>query len=202
MVNIEFQEPRSFEGNDATSKAAMFQPLPVRFTVGGADLLGYAYDETDEEEELEHARSSDFRWYPLSILHFARWGIHALRRALRDGRYVYELGRYGNSGNALLFKLDGSNMLIYSTMSDKHVSVPYIELEEAWKQFARQVREFVLLMCPALAADPGWGEWLTGSGEEGKKAEDGSLGTEANTELFPYWHNWFEEYGANFSTEQ
>src|SRR5689334_21247808 len=79
-----------------------FQYLPLRIQIGNVDLLGYV-EETDGEPE-------DFRWGRLPPIDVAAWGLFSLERAHRTGRYVYELGRHGEYGSALLFKVSGDDM--------------------------------------------------------------------------------------------
>lgn len=162
-----------------------FRDHPVRINVGGVDLLGFVEETPDEPP--------DFRWYYLNILDVAKWGLFSIKRARDIGQYVYELGRYGDSGCALLFKISGEDMLIHSTMTERTVSIPYHKLHAAWEAFAERVREYISREHSEAKEQPGWDEWLDGKegthwGVIGSKVE-----RSPRIELFPRWRGWFDE---------
>jgi hypothetical protein len=184
MVRIEFrQEPLETRKPYWTKR--LFSDLPVCISVGGVDLLGYGERRVDEP--------LDCRWYHLSILDVAKWGLFAIKRAREIGQYVYELGRYGDSGCALLFKISGEEILIHSTMTEKTVSIPYHKLHAAWEAFAERVREYISREHPEAKEQPGWDEWLDGKEDTHWGVIGSKVERSPRIELFPHWRGWFDE---------
>jgi hypothetical protein len=167
---------------EGKSRRNPFELIPVRIRIGDADLLGYV-------EETEH-EPPEWRWARLGVLDVAKWGLLSIRRARETGRYVYELGPYGDTGSALLFKTLGDDMLIHSTMTERTARISYDRLAEAWEEFAERVREYTIKDFPAMTNEPGWGEWLAGN-------PDTSWHMTADL-LFPSWRRWFEAYPNAF----
>jgi hypothetical protein len=170
-------------------KIGPFHPRPVRIQIGNADLHGYPKESDDEPPE--------FRWYPLSLLEVAKWGLMSLMIARETGQYVYELGRHGDSGQALLFMMSGDDILIHSTMTEVTVRLPFQMVWAAWQDFAERVRQFMLVRYPELQREPGWTEWLRG--QDNVATWQAGWGARPGVELFPFWQKWFDEHESAFN---
>jgi len=181
---IDFQAGVFNEMGEAPRFRSAFQEIPVRIMIGDVDLLGVP--------EEDQSKQSEPSWYPLQIPNLARWGLASVQKAQETGRYVYELGRYGDTGAALLFKRSGADMLIHSTMTDRTVRVSYHTLLKEWKDFAERVRNFVSHTFPEMKQQQGWSDWLTGQ-EEPVWSQPGGY-----AEMFPFWQRWFNEYKDAF----
>jgi hypothetical protein len=90
---------------------------------------------------------------PLLIPAFATLGMACLKLCRKVGRAALDLDDYGHE---LLFRMDGENVLICSTMLRTTVTVKFDELFEAWRLFVEEVKRIVILKHPEKSTYPYW----------------------------------------------
>ncbi|HKF58346.1 MAG TPA: hypothetical protein VKJ45_23080 [Blastocatellia bacterium] len=115
---------------------------PVQLRVGNASLIAGSA----EGVMLQHGMR-------LKVPAFATWGLACLRVARSRGRATLDLDDYGSE---LMFKAEGSSILILSNWTLEQVKVDYDIILAAWHSFAMSVREEVLRREPDRES---WGYW-------------------------------------------
>jgi hypothetical protein len=103
--------------------------VPIRFRIYDQELLG----------------GIDNPWLPLMLPGFATFGMACLRLIKPVGRATLELDDYAH---ALLFQMDGADLLICSTIVNTAVRVHYDILFATWGAFAALVRDTVIQRHP------------------------------------------------------
>jgi hypothetical protein len=131
-VMLEFERVFPFFGHQTA----------VQLRVGKADLvIG-----SSEGVMLQHGMR-------LFVPAFATWGLACLRVARSRGRATLDLDDYGSE---LMFKVEGSSILILSNWTLEQVRVDYDIILAAWHSLAMAVREEVLRREPDRES---WGYW-------------------------------------------
>jgi hypothetical protein len=116
--------------------------IPVRFRVGNTELL------------MSHSETGSLQpGLPLLVAPFATLGMASLRLAKETGRAALDLDDYAQE---LLFKMNGREIIICSTMLQVTVPVSYEDLFAGWLRFARRVKEVVVEKHPDRASYAWW----------------------------------------------
>jgi hypothetical protein len=142
--------------------------VPVRLRIANVDLLGWERGWGDGWLDGWKMAESimGIRHF---FIHFAWWGLVALKQAKLTGGSSFSLGMYGDNGE-LVFKMQGEDVLVHFAPNGKTVKVGYEKLEHAWHEFADRVRGLLLREFPDVRSklyyspgrEPGWQEWLAG----------------------------------------
>lgn len=140
---IEEDVANSFETVSPGALEETFFVMPVRFCVGGVEML-----------QLPGTESV---WLPLPIFGFAADMLEALESAEgNQEKRVYLAG-----GGHLIFKKEGEFLSLVSSLNSKTTKVETKEIQGAFKTFSAQVKQLLENRAPALQQHPSWKRWFS-----------------------------------------
>jgi hypothetical protein len=127
----------------------------LRFRINDTDIIGTAH--------LTDPDRNDFRvfhdlknWW--SIIHFSFWGLRAVRAL--DVVHTTWIEDISETGQDLLLKRIGNNVVVSNMLTDDAAQVSYRDLLAAWTAFAHETHDYVLQKFPETVSRSASGDWL------------------------------------------
>jgi len=150
-IDIAFEKAKEYnlENVDSVEFSKKLFVMPVHLRVDNVEML---------EMSVQYGRVVT-EWPFLPIVDMASYGLEMVYDAWIHGQseiWVSEIGL------RLTLERDGDNINIQSHNMNRKCSVPYIELEHAFEDFAKTVKETLLKGAPELAKHSYWGGWFRG----------------------------------------
>jgi hypothetical protein len=125
----------------------------LRFRVNDVDIRGTDYVSAEYDTRIFEELKS---WH--SIIDFALWGLATIKALGVAG--IAWLEDSAESGNDLLFRMVGDDIVVVNMLTDATVQVSYRDLLVAWVSFAHEIHDYVVHKFPEAASLPVW-TWLT-----------------------------------------
>jgi hypothetical protein len=144
VVLLEFDREAELSPEVPVAFGVSAGEIPVRLSIAGVDLLGQRASASGDVDSV---------WTPLNLVEVATYGLLCVRQARRLSHAAFPLDE---TGEALLFVIEGEDMLVHSTVREQTVRVRFSLLEDAWQRFGQLVRDTLGNLFPNLKSHPDW----------------------------------------------